>query len=122
MATLKVNSFADIDAARTKYLNDIDIAAEDQRALYITQGQGQAMTYEEKHRQALAGGGAMITAEALALECSEQEVIDSVLAARAQWDQVGSWIEARRIKAKKDVRAAQTPAEMHAIIKGAFND
>lgn len=117
MATLKVRSFPDTDAARSKYLRDVDAAAEQVRDMYLTPGPGQAMTYEEKYRQALAGGGTMIAAEAQALEITDQEVIDSVLLAREQWEQVGGQIEAARVKAKKFVRGAQTPAEMHAILQ-----
>ena len=122
MAKLIVNRFEDLDETRLHYLAEVDRKAEAERTKHITPGEGQAMAYEEKYRQALAGGGPMITAEAEALEVTEQEVIDSILAARAWWDQMGAWIEARRLKAKRDIRAVQTPAEMHAISKGVFND
>lgn len=122
MATLKASTFTDRDSAERHFLSLVDQEAEAERSRYITPGNGQAMTYEEKHRQALAGGGPMISAEADALGMTVQEVIDSVLTARAQWEQIGSQIEAARLKAKRDIRAAQTPAEMHAISKGAFND
>lgn len=117
MAKLKVSRFSTLDEARSHYLGEVDRLAKAERSKYITTGNGQAMTYEEKHRQALNGGGPMITAEAEALEVTEQEVIDSVLAARAQWEQVGAQIEAARLKAKKDIRAATTAAEMHAVVK-----
>lgn len=120
MAKLTVKTFSDNAEARAHYLATVDAEAERRRSQHITPGPGQAMTYEEKHRQALDGGGPMITAEAEALGLTEQEVIDSVLAARARWEQAGSWIEARRLKAKRDIRAATTPAEMHAISKAAF--
>lgn len=117
MAKLTVSRFKDLDETRAHYLATVDAEAERLRTQYLTPGNGQAMTYEEKHRQALAGGGPMITAEAEALEVTEQEVIDSVIAARALWEQVGSQIEAARLKAKRDIRAAGTPAEMHQVVK-----
>lgn len=117
MAKLTVSRFKDLDETRAHYLGTVDNEAERLRMQYLTPGNGQAMTYEEKHRQALAGGGPMITAEAEALEVTEQEVIDSVIAARALWEQVGSQIEAARLKAKRDIRAAGTPAEMHQVVK-----
>lgn len=120
MATLKASTFTDRDSAERHFLSLVDQAAEEARLRHLTPGVGQSMTYEEKHRQALAGGGPMISAEADALGMTVQEVIDSVLTARAQWEQIGSQIEAARLKAKRDIRAAQTPAEMHEISKGAF--
>lgn len=122
MAKLTVSRFKDLDETRAHYLATVDAEAERLRMQHVTPGNGQAMTYEEKHRQALAGGGLMITAEADALGLTEQEVIDSVLAARGRWELADAKIEAARIKAKRDIRAATTPAEMHAISKGAFND
>lgn len=121
MTKLKVARFSTLEEARSHYLGEVDRLAEAERAKYITTGNGQALTYEEKRRQALDGGGPMITAEAEALEMTEQRVIDSVLTARAQWEQVGSQIEAKRLKAKKKIRQASTPAEMHAISKSAFD-
>lgn len=105
------------DNEQSYYLSSVDFAAEDVRARYLTPGNGQAMTYEGKHRQALAGGGPMIAAEAEALGVTEQAVIDSVLLARERWESAGAKIEAARIKAKRDIRAAQGPAEMHQIVK-----
>lgn len=117
MAKLTVSRFKDLDETRGHYLTTADAEAERIRSQHITPGPGQAMTYEEKHRQALNGGGPMITAEAEALDMTEQEVIDSVLAARAQWEQIGSWIEAARLKAKADIRTSQSSAEMYGIVK-----
>lgn len=122
MAKLTVSRFEDLDETRAHYLATVDTEAERLRMQHVTPGNGQAMTYEAKHREALAGGGPMIAAEAEALGATEQEVIDSALAARERWELAGAKIEAARIKAKRDIRAATTPAEMHAISKGAFND
>lgn len=117
MAKLTVSRFNDLDETRAHYLATVDAEAERLRTQYLTPGNGQAMTYEAKHREALAGGGAMITAEAEALGVTEQEVIGSVLAARERWELAGAKIEAARLKAKRDIRAAGTPAEMHQVVK-----
>ena len=117
MAKLSVKRFADLDEARAFYLGKADRKAEAERSRYITPGNGQAMTYEAKHREALVGDGPLLRAEAEALEMTVAEVAASVLAARAQWEQVGAQIEAARLKAKKQIRQTQTPAEMNAAVK-----
>lgn len=117
MAKLTVKRFPDLDEARAFYLAEADRKAEAERSRYITPGNGQAMTYEDKHREAVAGDGPLLRAEAEALEMTVAEVAASVLAARAQWEQAGARIEAARLKAKKQIRQAQTPAEMHAAVK-----
>ncbi len=115
MATLKASTFTDRDSAERHFLGLVDQAAENARMRHLTPGSGQSMTYEVKHQEALAGGGPMISAEAEALGMTVQEVIDSVLAARQQWQVLGAQIEAARLKAKKAIREAQTAAEMHRI-------
>lgn len=117
MATLKVSSFQDIDEAKQRFLGEVDSYAEELRAQIITAAPGQAMAYEAKHREAMAGGGPFITSEALALEVTEQEVIDSVIQARTRWEEYGSLIESNRLRAKAAIRKASTPAEMHQIVK-----
>ena len=117
MAKLSIKRHATSEVARTQYAAKVDEHAEMVRCRYITKGDGQAMSYEAKHRQALAGGGAMITAEARALGITEQEVIDSVLAARERWELAGAKIEAARIKAKRDIRQADTPQAMHQVVQ-----
>ncbi len=115
MATLKASTFTDRDSAERHFLGLVDQAAENARMRHLTPGSGQSMTYEVKYQEALAGGGPMISAEAEALGMTVQEVIDSVLAARQQWQVLGAQIEAARLKAKKAIREAQTAAEMHRI-------
>lgn len=115
MANLKAFLHNTLDDAVRHYLDIVDQAAENARMQHLTPGSGQSMTYEVKHQEALAGGGPMISAEAEALGMTVQEVIDSVLAARQQWQVLGAQIEAARLKAKKAIREAQTAAEMHRI-------
>ncbi|MGO3217681.1 MAG: hypothetical protein ACTIJ4_16415 [Halomonas sp.] len=115
MANLKAFLHNTLDDAVRHYLDIVDQAAENARLKHLTPGSGQSMTYEVKHQEALAGGGPMIQAEAEALGMTVQEVIDSVLVARQQWQVLGAQIEAARLKAKKAIREAQTAAEMHRI-------
>lgn len=104
-----------LDEARRHCLSSVDSAAESARMQHLTPGSGQSMTYEAKHQEALAGGGPMISAEADALDMTVQEVVDSVLVARQEWQVLGAQIEAARLKAKKQIRVAATAAEMHRI-------
>lgn len=79
------------------------------------------MTYEAKHREASRYPSdppfPFLEAEAESLGMTTAEVARSVLDARAEWERIGSQIEARRLKAKQDIRAATAPAEMYAIVK-----
>lgn len=115
MAKLSVKRFEDLAEAQAHYLRQVDSAAEQVRLRHITPGAGQAMTYEQKYREALAGDGPLIQAEAEALDKTVAEVASEVLAAHAAWQVAGAHIEALRLKAKQDVRGANTAAEMHAI-------
>lgn len=115
MATLKASTFTDRDSAERHFLVLVDQEAEMARLRHLTPGSGQSMTYEVKYQEALAGGGPMLAAEAEALGMTVQDVIDSVLMARQQWQVLGAQIEAARLKAKKAIREAETPAEMHRI-------
>lgn len=112
-----VSHFESAEEAKSHYLKEADRLAEQARSKIATPGSGQAMTYEVKREEALAGGGPMLQAEADALGMTLQEVVDSVLAARQAWLEAGGQVEAARLKGKKDIRAATTANEMHQIIK-----
>ncbi|MCM0751955.1 hypothetical protein DEA98_13750 [Brucella pseudogrignonensis] len=103
----------------------VDAAAEAERLKYITPGNGQAMTYQQKVAEAQAYKAASnpkaadypilssevgITAETLA------EVADIVLSAFAQWQQIGAMIESIRLGAKRDIDAAEDEAEARAFV------
>lgn len=103
----------------------IDAAAEDERLKYITPGNGQAMTYQQKVAEAQAYKAASnpkaedypilssevgITAETLS------GVADTVLAAFAQWQQIGAAIEAVRLGAKRDIDAAADEPAARAVV------
>lgn len=117
MATLNAHTFPTRQDAESRYLVLIDNAAESTRMLHLTPGTGQSMTYDVKWQEALAGHGPMIEAEAEALDMTVTEVIESILVARQQWETLGSQIEALRLKAKKDVRAATAAVDMHQVVK-----
>ncbi|MFQ0815767.1 hypothetical protein AVM02_07595 [Brucella anthropi] len=103
----------------------VDTAAEIERLNYITPGAGQAMTYQQKVAEAQAFKAASnpiaadypilasevgITAETLS------EVADVVLAAFAQWQQIGAAIESIRLGARRDIDAAEDEAAARAIV------
>ncbi|SCD23536.1 hypothetical protein [Brucella inopinata] len=103
----------------------VDVAAEAERLNYITPGVGQTMTYQQKVVEAQAFKAASnpkaadypilssevgITAETLG------EVADIVLAAFAQWQQIGAMIESIRLGAKRDIDAAEDEALARAIV------
>lgn len=104
---------------------EVDVAAENERLNYITPGNGQAMTYQQKVAEAQAFKAATnpkasdypilssevgITAETLS------EVADIVLAAFAQWQQIGAMIESIRLGAKRDIDGAEDGAAARAIV------
>ncbi|MGH6775889.1 hypothetical protein [Brucella tritici] len=104
---------------------EIDASAEAERLKYITPGNGQAMTYQQKVDEARAFKAASdpqrsdypvlssevgITAETLS------EVADIVLAAFARWQQIGAMIESIRLGAKRDIDAAADEAAARAIV------
>lgn len=110
---------------RTTLKADVDSAAETERLKYITPGNGQAMTYQQKVTEAQAFKAATnpkasdypilssevgITAQTLA------EVADIVLAAFAQWQQIGAAIEVIRLGAKRDIDAAEDETAARAVV------
>ena len=103
----------------------VDISAEAERLKYITPGTGQAMTYQQKVAEAQAFKAASnpqhadypilasevgITAETIG------GVADIVLAAFAQWQQIGAMIESIRLGAKRDIDAAEDEGTARAIV------
>lgn len=118
---MHISVFGDLAAAVTHYLSRADAKAEQARERYITASPGQTMTYEAKFQEAKRypneGPWPFLSAEAVALGMTEQQVADSVLAARTEWEQVGTWIEAERLKAKDHIRNATSADTMHTIVK-----
>ena len=117
--------YFDLGAIKAELKAAVDQAAETERLNFITPGAGQAMTYQQKIDEARAFKAASspkaadfpvlssevgITAETLS------EVADIVLAAFAQWQQIGAMIESIRLGAKRDIEAAEDETAARAII------
>ncbi|MCX2696397.1 hypothetical protein [Ochrobactrum chromiisoli] len=115
----------DLMEIRIALKRQVDVDAETERLKYITPGNGQTMTYQQKVTEAQAFKVAAspveadypilssevgITAETLG------EVADIVLAAFAQWQQIGAAIESIRLGAKRDIDAAQDEAAVRAVV------
>lgn len=103
----------------------VDAAAETERLKYITPGSGQAMTYQQKVDEArafkaasnpLAADYPILSSEAGITAVTPAEVADVVLAAFAQWQQIGAAIETIRLGAKRDIEAAEDEATAHAVV------
>lgn len=103
----------------------VDTAAETERLKYITPGEGQAMTYQQKVTEAQAYKAAtdpqvsdypILSSEVGITSATLDEVADIVLAAFAQWQQIGAAIEAIRLGAKRDIDAAADEAAARAIV------
>lgn len=103
----------------------IDAAAEDERLKYITPGNGQVMTYQQKVAEAQAFKAAsnpqpsdypMLSSEVGITAETIGEVTDVILEAFAQWQQIGAMIESIRLGAKRDIDVAEDEAEARAIV------
>lgn len=104
---------------------DVDRAAEAERLKYITPGSGQAMTYQQKVDEARALKSAInpqsadfpvLSSEVGITAPTLNEVADIVLAAFAQWQQIGAGIEAVRLGVKRDIDAAADETAARAIV------
>lgn len=118
LAKLKVKKFSGLEETRKFYLNKLDELAEIARNEYVTPGSGQAITYQIKYEEALAGSGLMIEEEAASLDMNVSEVAASILEARNTWLKAGAKIEGLRLKGKSQIRKAASANEMHSIIQG----
>lgn len=111
MKTLNAHTFANRGDAETHYLMQIDTAAGHARNI----GALQQALYQRKADQARLGRGSLIEREAEALGKEVTEVAASVLAKHDEQQSRDDAIEIQRIKAKADIRAAATAADMHRI-------
>lgn len=103
----------------------VDSSAEAERLKYITPGHGQAMTYQQKVAEAqafkaannpLASDYPILSSEVGITAATIDEVASIVLAAFAQWQQIGAMIESIRLGAKRDIDAAEDEAAARAIV------
>ncbi|NKC04297.1 hypothetical protein [Brucella haematophila] len=104
---------------------DIDSKAEIERLKYITPGAGQAMTYQQKVAEARAFKAEtdpnateypLMLSEVGITAPTINGVADVVLAAYAQWQQIGGAIEAIRLAAKRDIDTTTDKAAARAIV------
>ena len=133
----KQTRFSSLDDAVAQLLNDVDIAAGNARARYITTVQGQEAVYTEKMRQAKAyrdagfpadtTGYEMIVAEFNARETSLEEAALFIIAKANEWNNVLSpQIELLRVGTKNKLNAMKTtstatPQEALALAYPAIN-
>ncbi len=109
----------EIAALEAHLLDQIDREAGAFRQRFITSVPGQAQTYVEKEREALAyqsdpeGSYPFLTAEAVATGSTVAAVAALVAGTAAAWRQLGAAIEGRRMGAKQAVKSATTWAGKH---------
>ncbi|KAB2788127.1 hypothetical protein F9K97_03205 [Brucella anthropi] len=117
----------EVDFAELQMLlkRSVDNAAENERLKYITPGNGQAMTYQQKVTEAQAFKAAtnpqqvdypMLTSEVGITAETLDDVADVVLAAFTQWQHIGAAIEAIRLGAKRDIDLADDEATARAVV------
>lgn len=103
----------------------VDASAETERLKYITPGAGQAMTYQQKVSEAQAHKATtdpqssdypILSSEVGITADTLDEVANIVLAAFAQWQQIGAMNESIRLGAKRDIDAAEDEAAARAIV------
>lgn len=114
-----------LDAIKASLKSTVDSLAEIERLKYITPGNGQAMTYQQKVAEAQAFKATsnpqpsdypILSSEVGITADTLDEVANIVLAAFAQWQQIGALIESIRLGAKRDIDAAEDEAAARAIV------
>lgn len=111
MATLNAHTFKSRNDAEAHYLGLIDVWASEKRRI----DPAQEAIYRRKALEASAGGGPLLDAEAEALRIDTLELCERVKASALETETAWRGIEIKRVKAKADIRAAQTAAQMHTI-------
>lgn len=103
---------------------EIDAAAELARLKFITPGSGQAMTYQAKSDEARrfssdtapnASEYPLLSAELGITGPTLADVASAVLAALAQWQQIGGAIETVRLTAKASIENATSIADVQSV-------
>lgn len=117
----------DLSTLKSNLKGTIDSAAEIERRKYITAGSGQAMTYMQKADGAarylaavdpVAVDYPLLSAEVGITAPTVVEVATIVNAAFAQWQQIGSAIEAARLGTKAAIDAADTVEDAQSVADG----
>jgi len=116
----------DLPAAQTGEIAKVDTLSEQQRLVYITNGSGQSLTYNQKAAEArtykTAGYPADLTdypfiqADVNATGNTSTVVADDIIAAEDLWISKSAAIEELRIKAKLDINAATDMASIDTIV------
>lgn len=114
-----------LEAIKVQLKRRVDADAEAERLNYITPGEGQAMTYQQKVDEARAfkvtsnpkaADYPVLLSEVGITGETLSEVAEIVLAAFAQWQQIGAAIESIRLGAKRDIDTAEDEAAARAIV------
>ncbi len=117
----------DMAAIRAEAEAAIDAQADACLAPYLSLTPGRAMTYQAKQAQAAAFLAAenpdpaaypLLTGEVGITADTPQAVAETILAASRAWQALGAAIEAVRLAAKKQVRAAVSPEAVQAVLGG----
>lgn len=104
----------DLGPIRAVMVAQVDMTAERTRMLFLTPGEGQALTYSYKADEArrwTADGSVetpFLTAEAAARGMTVADLAAEVLTAIAAWTTIGASIEAARMKAKAEIIASDS--------------
>lgn len=112
MARLDARTHASLRDARAHYLTLIDNAAAHQRYL----DPAQCDVYRQKVAEARQGGGHRLEEEAGMLGIPLDVLTSAVLHQHERRQTMVQTVEMARIKAKRDIRDAPTPAAMDAIV------
>lgn len=116
-----------LSAAKSEAQTQIDRAAETERLKYITPGNGQMLTYQQKAEEAEAFVAdpdpdpvdyPLLSVEVGITGATIADVAAVVVASFTQWQQIGSAIEAIRLGAKKAVSEAPDEAAVQAVLDG----
>lgn len=113
MTTLSAHTFQSRSDAEAHYLGLCDFWAAEKRRI----DPAQETIYQRKAQEANAGGGPWLDAEADALCIDRSELCERVKVAESETEREWQAVEVKRVKAKADIRAAETAAQMHAIYK-----
>jgi len=116
----------DLPAAKTAEQTKVDSLAEQQRQTFITAGDGQSMSYQQKSTEAnayiTAGSPVDLTpypfiqAEVNATGATATDAANTIIAAETAWIIKGAAIEELRIKAKLDIDAAADMAGITTVV------
>ena len=108
----------------------VDMAAENERAKYITLGSGQAMVYQQKELEAtqlindinqgvtiVDNNYPHLAAEIGTTGPTVEDVANVIVTMAQQWRMISAQIEGARLKAKADIDAETDPANLKVIVE-----